>query len=71
MYYLILFHHEFIFIGFWGHIIHFFSLKGIFGIMVEASRVKWEKVITLPLLKKLKNFLNAMSMEICLGMPTF
>ena len=32
---------------------------------------KWEKVIILRLLKSVKNFVSAMSMESCFGMPTF
>ena len=32
---------------------------------------KWEKVIILRLLKKVKNFVNATSMESCFSMPTF
>ena len=40
-----------------------FSLK-----LVEF---KWEKVIVLPILKNVKNFVNATTMENCFGMLTF
>ena len=38
---------------------------------LKLVKFKWEKVIVLPILKNVKNFVNATTMENCFGMLTF
>ena len=40
-------------------------------LLLKLVEFMWEKVIILQLLKNIKKFVNAASMESCFGMPTF